>query len=174
MMLGKVGSKNLSWTSTPVGREGEAEVFINEKKTWVKWIRDSQGIWIETEAGWEGYDISKTVNDEGRPHYVLLKRNGNQVWSSRGWVKNGETNDGTGSQKSRKNQKLKSQMPGKIVRVLVQPGEAVSKGQPLLVMEAMKMENEIKASVDGKVIEVKVKEGQAIETGAELLILGAS
>ena len=174
MMLGKVGSKRLSWTTSPLGREGESEVVIDQRKIWVKWIRDSQGIWIETEAGWEGYDISKTVNDEGRSQYILIKRNGNQSWSSRGFVKNGEANDSTGTQKSRKNQKLKSQMPGKIVRILVGSGDIVSKGQPLLVMEAMKMENEIKASADGKVVEVKVKEGQAVETGAELLILGAS
>jgi biotin carboxyl carrier protein len=47
----------------------------------------------------------------------------------------------------------------------------VERGQPLLVMEAMKMENEIRASQAGKVIAVKVSEGQAVETGADLMNL---
>jgi 3-methylcrotonyl-CoA carboxylase alpha subunit len=62
-------------------------------------------------------------------------------------------------------------MPGKIVRILVQAGAQVEKGQPLLVMEAMKMENEIRAAGAGKVSAVKVIEGQAVETGADLMLI---
>ena len=63
-------------------------------------------------------------------------------------------------------------MPGKILRVHIKKGDLVKKGQSLMVMEAMKMENEIKATQDGVVKEIKVNEGQAIETGADLIILG--
>jgi biotin carboxyl carrier protein len=59
-------------------------------------------------------------------------------------------------------------MPGRVVRVLAAPGDVVRKGQPLLVVEAMKMENEIKSPTDGTLAEVWVAEGQAVETGAKL------
>ena len=62
-------------------------------------------------------------------------------------------------------------MPGKIVRVLVAAGQQVQAGEGLLVMEAMKMENELKAPRAGRVREVQVGERQAVETGALLLVL---
>ncbi len=63
---------------------------------------------------------------------------------------------------------LSAQMPGRVVRLMVTPGTPVKKGQALLVLEAMKMENEIKSPSDGTLAEVYVTEGQAVETGAKL------
>ena len=62
-----------------------------------------------------------------------------------------------------------SPMPGKVVKVLVKPGEAVTAGQGVAVVEAMKMENEIRAPRAGTVHAVHVKEGQAVE-GQEALV----
>jgi biotin carboxyl carrier protein len=67
--------------------------------------------------------------------------------------------------------KVAAPMPGRIVRVLVAKGDAVRAGQGLVVMEAMKMENEIRAPRDGRVREVAVAERQAVETGALLASL---
>jgi len=67
--------------------------------------------------------------------------------------------------------KLTAPMPGKIVKVLVAPGEAVEAGRGVLVMEAMKMGNELKAARAGTVQEIKVREGQAVEMGALLLVI---
>ena len=67
--------------------------------------------------------------------------------------------------------KLNAPMPGKIVKVLVAVGDVVEAGKGVLVMEAMKMENELKASRGGTVREIKVKEGQAVEMGAPLLVI---
>lgn len=64
-----------------------------------------------------------------------------------------------------------SVMPGKVVRVLVQPGDTVETGQGLVVVEAMKMENEIAAARPGKVVSVDVEPGQAVEAGARLVVL---
>lgn len=64
-----------------------------------------------------------------------------------------------------------SPMPGKILQVLVSKGDSVTKGQALLVMEAMKMEHTIKASEDGIVAEVHFKEGELVSGGAELIEL---
>jgi biotin carboxyl carrier protein len=60
---------------------------------------------------------------------------------------------------------LVTDMPGKVVKVLTTEGAVVNQGDTLLILEAMKMENEIKAGMDGVVKAVHVKEGQAIETG---------
>ena len=62
-------------------------------------------------------------------------------------------------------------MPGRIVKVLVKPEEAVSARQPLLVVEAMKMENELRAPRGGVVAEVRVAEGTSVEANTVLLVL---
>ena len=64
---------------------------------------------------------------------------------------------------------LTAPMPGKVVRVLVAPGAAVTEGQGLVVVEAMKMENELKSPKAGTVVEVFAKEGSAVEANAKLL-----
>ena len=62
-------------------------------------------------------------------------------------------------------------MPGKIVRVLVQSGEAVHARQPLIVVEAMKMENELRAGRAGTVTEVRAQAGQSVDAGAVLVVV---
>ncbi len=68
-------------------------------------------------------------------------------------------------------QEVVAPMPGRGVKVLVRAGDAVKRGQGLVVVEAMKMENELKAPKAGKVLEVLVKEGQAVEGGARLAVV---
>ncbi|HEX9786931.1 MAG TPA: biotin/lipoyl-containing protein [Candidatus Binatia bacterium] len=62
-------------------------------------------------------------------------------------------------------------MPGKIIAVLVSEGDAVDKGQGLVIVEAMKMENEVRSPIAGVVKEIKVKPGDTVEGGAVLLIV---
>jgi biotin carboxyl carrier protein len=66
---------------------------------------------------------------------------------------------------------IRAPMPGRIVRVMIQKGDAVRKGTSLLVLEAMKMENEIQANSDGVIDQVFVEAGQTVESGAELVHL---
>ncbi len=66
---------------------------------------------------------------------------------------------------------VKSPMPGRVVKVLVAKGDSVAAGQGLLVLEAMKMENEVKAKAAGTVAEVHVTAGSAVEGNAKLLTL---
>jgi len=68
-------------------------------------------------------------------------------------------------------QQVTAPMPGKIVRVLVVAGEKVEAGQGLLVVEAMKMQNEIRAPKSGTVERVLVSEGQAVNSGHVLAIV---
>ena len=60
---------------------------------------------------------------------------------------------------------LLTQMPGKVVKIIAEKGQLVKKGDNLLILEAMKMENEIKAPIDGTVKEIYVSEGQTLENG---------
>ena len=62
-------------------------------------------------------------------------------------------------------------MPGRIVSVLVKPGEAVAARQPLVVVEAMKMENELRAPRAGTVADVHVAEGASVEANTVLVVL---
>ena len=68
-------------------------------------------------------------------------------------------------------QRLTAPMPGKIVRLLVTAGDTVEARQPLVVIEAMKMENELRAAGAGRVSDVHVREGQLVEAGAVLMVI---
>ena len=62
-------------------------------------------------------------------------------------------------------------MPGKVVKIFVKVGDEVPEGHGLVVVEAMKMENELKSPRAGKVTEVLVKEGMTVDNGAPLVIV---
>jgi len=68
-------------------------------------------------------------------------------------------------------QRLVAPMPGKVVRVLVKPGDVVAARQAIVVVEAMKMENELRASRDGTVAEVHAHEGISVDAGALLVVI---
>ena len=65
-----------------------------------------------------------------------------------------------------------SPMPGTVVKLMAAQGDKVGKGQPILVLEAMKMENEITAAKDGVLSELRVAEGQSVAGGEILFIIG--
>ncbi|MBZ5526728.1 MAG: biotin/lipoyl-binding protein [Acidobacteriia bacterium] len=69
-------------------------------------------------------------------------------------------------------QQILAPMPGKVVRVLAQAGDRVEAGQGLLVVEAMKMQNEIRSPKGGVVERLAVKEGQAVNAGDVLAVVG--
>ena len=68
-------------------------------------------------------------------------------------------------------QRVIAPMPGKVVRLLVKAGDDVQPRQGLVVVEAMKMENELRASRAGRVREVFVSEGQSVEAGTALIVV---
>lgn len=69
-------------------------------------------------------------------------------------------------------EKISAPMPGNILSVNVKDGDTVKKGDILMILEAMKMENEILAPADGTVAAVSVTKGQTVETGALLCVIG--
>ncbi|MGE0634170.1 MAG: acetyl-CoA carboxylase biotin carboxyl carrier protein subunit [Pseudobdellovibrionaceae bacterium] len=64
---------------------------------------------------------------------------------------------------------LKSGMPGKIIEIFVKPGDVVKANKPLLIMEAMKMENEMRSPTEVKIKEICVKQGDSVESGTVLI-----
>jgi len=67
---------------------------------------------------------------------------------------------------------IKSPLPGVIIEVNVKVGDEVKSGQKVLVLEAMKMENNINADRDGKVIEIKANKGDSVLEGDDLIVIG--
>lgn len=70
-----------------------------------------------------------------------------------------------------KDHSTEAPMPGVVLRILVREGDVVSKGAPLLILEAMKMEHQISAGHDGKIVSVNCKEGELVQPGVELVTL---
>lgn len=67
--------------------------------------------------------------------------------------------------------RIESHIPGLILDVMVSPGQKIERGQPLLVLEAMKMQNDVSASTDGTVREIFVKPGETVPKGHLLIQL---
>ena len=78
---------------------------------------------------------------------------------------------GAGALEAEGRQQVLAPMPGKIVRVLVKQGDKVAAGQGLLVIEAMKMQNEVKSPKSGMIERMPVNEGQAVNAGESLAIV---
>ncbi|MED5291606.1 MAG: biotin/lipoyl-containing protein [Candidatus Thermoplasmatota archaeon] len=76
-----------------------------------------------------------------------------------------------GGGKKKKSGTVSANIPGKVVTVEVKEGDVVKEGQVILILEAMKMQNEIQAPVDGTVINVACEEGQAIEANVPLVVI---
>ena len=68
-------------------------------------------------------------------------------------------------------QRLKAPMPGKVIRVLVKVGDSVRPRQPVVVVEAMKMENELRSPKAGRVKDVTVTPGTSVEAGRVLVVI---
>ncbi len=64
---------------------------------------------------------------------------------------------------------LKTPMPGKILEIMVKEGDEVEKGQPLAILEAMKMENELKAPISGTIASISAEVGQSLEKNSPIL-----
>ena len=73
--------------------------------------------------------------------------------------------------KSKKSGKVSANIPGKVVTVEVSVGDEVTEGQVVMILEAMKMQNEIQAPISGTVTELYCEEGQSIEANIPLLVI---
>jgi len=67
--------------------------------------------------------------------------------------------------------KIQAPMPGLVVNILLEPGASVEKGQTVIVLEAMKMENDLVSPIAGTIKEIKVSKGQTVDQGAILVVV---
>ena len=103
-----------------------------------------------------------TVNGRGR------YRHGDARGAAHGDARENARGDASGDGRP---QRILAPMPGKVVRVLVRPGDVVRARQPLVVVEAMKMENELRAGRNGRIASIHVQEGASVEAGALVVVI---
>ena len=141
-------------------------------------------------VSWEGKPVevncdvnrmnpSFSIIVEGQPYEASVKRDRDlfridlgssavDVQVSRGAVR-GDSAEAL--KRSAQEETISAPMPGMVVAIKVDGGQDVTTGEPLLILEAMKMENELRSPVDGRISEVCVKTGSKGEKGGKLLIL---
>lgn len=105
----------------------------------------------------EGTEITFSIN--GNWHTVTVKDEQELLLDRLGFKSGNDVAEGS----------LKAPMPGKILDILVKPGDVVTKDQPLVILEAMKMENELKSPVDGQIAHIDVEVGQSLEKNTPIL-----
>src|SRR5687768_12867990 len=143
-LVGNVGAHEIEFLSVPHGSSGVVQVRVGGKGRpgfEVRWRKDADGIWIETPDAVTGFDIQGERDDDGVIRYQLAERGGEALHAGLAFLRGGEAALAAAGP-AKKGARVKAQMPGKIIRLLVKQGDQVVKDQPLLVMEAMKMENE--------------------------------
>jgi len=141
-------------------RDGVFLVSIDGREREVD-VKEVGGV-LSLLIGSKSYDVSiagGTVHVDGVPVEVSI------VPLQRSWGDAAAGSAGEGPQQ------VTAPMPGKIVKLLVKPGDRVEPRQGLVVVEAMKMENELRARAAGTVKEVRAIEGTTVEAGAILVIL---
>ena len=112
-------------------------------------------------VSYDGSTIDFSVN--GNWHTVSVKDEQELLLDKLGFKTGSAAAEGT----------LKSPMPGKILDVMVQVGDEVTKDQPLAILEAMKMENELKSPVNGTISTIEVEVGQSLEKNETILEIEA-
>lgn len=105
-------------------------------------------------------DGTRVVDVGGETYEVLVEEQTRWIIRTHG-----------GTAGSGRGQTLIAPLPGKITHIAVRPGEQVQAGDTLIVIEAMKMENEFKAAAAGTVVEVRVQPGQAVNPGDTLVVI---
>ena len=108
-------------------------------------------------VSYDGSDIEFSIN--GSWHKVNVKDDQELLLDKLGFKTGNAVAEGI----------LKAPMPGKILDILVAEGDVVTKDQPLVILEAMKMENELKSPVDGTISSISAEVGQSLEKNTIIL-----
>ena len=175
-------------TSGTGGRPDEASPVnliakIGEKLFPVEVERAGSGYRVRIDGGWVSVDMTSPNAsmrslrfEDGTQYLIVHHREGPRHELSFGDATvHLEMHDPLAMKRRRQQDEMagddsvRAVMPGRVVRVLVDVGSEVTKGEGLLVIEAMKMENEIQAPRDGRVAAVHVAAGQTVEGGSDLV-----
>ncbi len=157
-------------------RDGEESRVEVEERGQTYHLRIGEKTYVVDSAPTNGTVRSLVI--EGRQFEVSVRRQNASKYSvsHHGSIDEVEVLDplsylagqGSGRQRRAGPQRIQAYMPGRVVEVLVEEGASVQPGQGLIVLEAMKMENEIQAEGEGVVRQLLVEEGQAVEGGDPL------
>jgi biotin carboxyl carrier protein len=136
------------------------------------------GLSVELDAAYGGGRLSVRVDGqvvdlttEGTPPDLGVVASGHRSYVCVESERMRSANEANKTTLSGGDRVIRSPMPGRVVKLLVGKGDAVEVGQALVVLEAMKMENEVRARVAGTVAEVYVASGTAVEGNAKLVTL---
>jgi len=148
------------------GRSGRIEIEGSR----LLYVRDD-GVEIEREYSVEGASV--LLN--GRS-YRVSKGAGNEIWVNGRRIRMEvfdprDLRPGQGVTANQGRQEIAASMPGKVIRVLVAPGDAVEEGQGLVVVEAMKMQNEMKSPKAGRVTEIRARPDATVGAGEILVVV---
>ena len=149
------------------GTDGQYRITIGEETWEVDARLTAQGIYsllvdgVSYVADVVDRDGACVVDVGGELYEITIEEQTRHIIRTRGGAAGGS-----------RSRTLTAPLPGKISRVAVRPGDAVAAGDTLLVIEAMKMENEFKAGAAGTVAEVRVQPGQAVNAGDVLIVMG--
>jgi len=144
--------------------EKDGEVFINGKKVDSKVIQNDEELTVNIDGEnfrirIEEKDGQFKIRSNGKSTIISVTSKADEILSKIGisdWSKTEESD-------------LKAPMPGKILDVLISVGEQVEKGQSLVVLEAMKMENMLKSPKDGIIAEIKTLKADTVEKNQILI-----
>jgi acetyl/propionyl-CoA carboxylase alpha subunit len=163
---------NFKWIKPPLGNSGIAILSIDGRDVELEYRTNGSSIWFYYDLRWIGYDFTGSFSEDGLTRFDLSRRLGYEYALGQFFdLTEGAIRASSRAGSDKKVSKIKSQMPGKVVKIQVTEGEKVEANQSLLILEAMKMENEIRSPIQGIVKEIKVQPGQAIETGTLLMIV---
>ena len=144
------------------GHDGALELTVGDVSGPLVFAKSAQGIDIQ----FAGQRLTTTVYTQGEVDHVFTARGATQITAIDLLAHAGESHAEGG--------RLSAPMPGKILSFSVKAGDKVTKGQPLAVMEAMKMEHTIAAPADGVVEELLYAPGDQVTEGSELLKIAVS
>ncbi len=125
---------------------------------------------VEVEEVVESFAMSNPSNKVTEPSATVRKTAEVSKSGEEKTVQSNTSDRGRGGDISGK-KVVSAPLPGKIISVNVKKGDFVKKGDLLLILEAMKMENEIFASTDGKIVDILVSPGDYVSTGDKMIVM---
>lgn len=156
---------NLTIPVEVTGADGRFRVELPDRAWAVDGRRVAEGLWsliidgVSTAVDVSEEDGVFVVQVDGETYQLRVEEETRYIIRTRGGAA------------ATSGQVLKAPMPGRVVLVEVEVGRAVRPGDGLIVLEAMKMENEFKATAAGTVKEIRVKVGQAVNPGDVLVVI---
>lgn len=146
--------------------EGQYEITLDGQTVHVDAVKSGRTIYSIIE---KGRQFEAMVDEQGEHGFDVLVSG--RVYHLEAVDERTKLLAGSGQSVASGKQTVAADMPGKIVKLYRSVGDAVREGDGVVIVEAMKMENEIPSPIDGIITEVAVREGQTVEAGAPLFVV---